>query len=184
MRRLAFLGFFVAALAALALPARGAAEDAPRLVRVVNWPAVQKIEGKVTVDGTIPHATLVTLGDVAVPPVEPKEIGRLIDGGILNAEGFTSVVLSLTGNAGGRGFRSGALGAYLIPDEPEVRRAYEQDSQILFPIEISAPLNATTFRLLASNQARHTLGFPRYRVRLYNTTDKVVNATLYAYLTN
>jgi hypothetical protein len=28
------------------------------------------------------------------------------------------------------------------------------------------------------------LGFPRYRVRLYNTTDKTVSVNLYAYLTH
>lgn len=184
MRRLVLIVFTAAALAALTLPARGAADDAPRPVRVVNWPAVQKIEGKVAVEGPIPHATLVTLGEIAVPPVELGEIGRHIDGGLLRADGFTAVVLSLTGRTGGRGFRSGSLGAYLVPDAEEVNRALEQDSQLLFPIEISAPLNQAASRMLASNQERHTLGFPRYRVRLYNTTDKVVTATLYAYLTN
>jgi hypothetical protein len=184
MRRLVLIASLAAAIAAVTLPARGAADDAPRPVRVMNWPAVQKVEGKVVVDKPVPHATLVTLGEIAVPPIEPGEIGRHIDGGILEADGYTAVVLRLTGRTGGRGFRSGSIGAYLVPDEPEVNRALEQDSQMLFPIEINAPLNQTAFRMLASNQSRHTLGFPRYRVRLYNTTDKVVNATLYAYLTN
>lgn len=185
MRRLVLCAFLVAAIAAFSLPARGAADDnVPRPVRVVNWPAVQKIEGTVAIEGTVSHANLVTLGEIQVPPVEPGELGRLIDGGILKADGYTSVVLSLTGRALGRGFRTGSLGAYLIPDEPEVLRVLEQESQMLFPIEINAPLNPTAMRLLASNQSRHTLGFPRYRVRLYNTTDKAVTATLYAYLTN
>jgi hypothetical protein len=184
MGRLVLIVFLAATIAAITLPARGAAEDAPRPVRVVNWPSVQKIEGSVAIDGTVAHATLVTLGDIIVPPVEPGEIGRLIDGGLIKADGFTSVVLSLTGRTGGRGFRSGSVGAYLVPDEPEVNRVLEQDSQMLFPIEISAPLTPTASRMLASSQSHHTLGFPRYRVRLYNTTDKVVNATLYAYLTN
>jgi hypothetical protein len=170
-------------LALAALPAGGAGEEA-RPVRVVNLPGVQRIEGKVVIDGPVRHGTLVTLADLLVQPVEPGETGRLVDGGLLSADGFTSVVLSLEARAGGRALRSGSIGAYLIPDEAEITRAFEQDAQVLFPLEISAPLTQGTFRLTAAAQARHTLGFPRYRVRLYNTTDKVVNATLYAYLTN
>jgi len=170
-------------LAGAALPARGAGEE-PRLVRVVNFPAVQKVEGKVGVDGPVRHASLVTLGDLVVQPVEPTETGRLVDGGLLTVDGFTSVVLSLEARAGGRALRSGSIGAILIPDEEEITRAFEQDALVLFPLEVTAPLTQGTFRMTAASQARHTLGFPRYRVRLYNTTDKVVNATLYAYLTN
>jgi hypothetical protein len=32
-------------------------------------------------------------------------------------------------------------------------------------------------------QSKAGLGFPRYRVRLYNTTDRTVTVNLYAYLT-
>lgn len=184
MRRPLILIVLVLALTATALPARGAADDAPRPVRVVNWPAIQKIEGKVIVEEPIPHARLVTVEDLVVPPVEPGEVGRLIDGGLVKADGYTAVVLSLSARATGRAVRSGSIGAFLVPDEAEVNRAFEEDRQILFPIEFSAPLTQASNRLLASGQSRHTLGFPRYRLRLYNTTDKTVNATVYAYLTH
>jgi hypothetical protein len=94
------------------------------------------------------------------------------------------VVLSLGAQAGGRALRSGSVGVILIPDEEAITRVFDRDAQVLFPIEITAPLTQGTYRMTASSQSRHTIGFPRYRVRLYNTTDKVVNATLYAYLTN
>jgi hypothetical protein len=55
---------------------------------------------------------------------------------------------------------------------------------VLFPLEIGAPLTQGTYRMTATAQERFTLGFPRYRVRLYNTTDKTVSVNLYAYLTN
>jgi len=180
--------FLFAAILALLLagatrPAGGTGEE-PRPVRVVNFPAVQQVKGQVGIDGTVRHAALVTFADLVVPPVEPSETGRLVDGGILPAEGFTSVVLSLGARAGGRALRSGSVGVILIPDEAEITRTFEQDAQLLFPIEINAPLTQGTYRMTAASQSRQTLGFPRYRVRLYNTTDKVVNATLYAYLTN
>jgi len=170
-------------LAGAGRPAGGAGEE-PRPVRVVNFPAIQQVKGQIGVEGTVRHAALVTLADLVVPPVEPAETGRLIDGGLLQADGFTSVVLSLGARAGGRALRSGSVGVILIPDEEEITRAFEQDAQVLYPIEINAPLTQGAYRMTAAAQSRHTLGFPRYRVRLYNTTDKVVNATLYAYLTN
>lgn len=180
--------FLFAALLALLLagsgrPAGGAGEEV-RPVRVVNFPAVQQVKGQVGIEGTVRHAALVTIDDLVVPPVEPTETGRLVDGGTLPADGFTSVVLSLGARAGGRALRSGSVGAILIPDEEEITRSFEQDAQVLFPLEISAPLTQGSYRMTAAAQSRHTLGFPRYRVRLYNTTDKVVHATLYAYLTN
>ena len=178
-----FAASFALLLAGAALPAGGAGED-PRPVRVVNFPAVQRIEGKVGVDGTVRHASLVTLAELVVQPVEPTETGRLVDGGLLATDGFTSVVLSLEARSAGRALRSGSIGAILIPDEEEITRAFAEDALVLFPLEVSAPLNQGTVRMTAAAQARHTLGFPRYRVRLYNTTDKVVNATLYAYLIN
>ncbi len=36
----------------------------------------------------------------------------------------------------------------------------------------------------ASGQPRYTVAFPRYRVLMYNTTDKTVSASLFAYMTN
>src|SRR5712671_5804264 len=81
-------------------PARGAGDDPVRSVRVINFPTVQRVTGSVSIDGTI-------------PPVEPTETGRLIDGGILQADGFTGLVLSLSGRAGGRALRSGSVGVRL-----------------------------------------------------------------------
>jgi hypothetical protein len=174
---------FVFAVVLLALPAHGAAEEAARPVRVINFPAVQRIQGEVTVPAAIPHAALVSLKDLTVPPVEPSERGRLIDGGLVAAEGYTGIVLSLSGRAAGRALRSGEVGAYLIPDEETVMQAYEEDGLLQFPIEIRAPLTQGTVRMHASQQSRTTLAFPRYRVRLFNTTDKTVNVNLFAYLT-
>jgi len=166
------------------LPARVAAEDAVRSVRVVNLPPVQHVTGTVAIDGTIAHASLVAFKDLSVPPVEPTETGRLIDGGTLQANGFTGLVLSLSARAGGRALRSGNIGVLLIPDEDAIVKAFDEDGQVLFPLDLGAPLTQGSFRLTATAQERFTVGFPRYRVRLYNTSDKTVSVNLFAYLTN
>jgi hypothetical protein len=167
-----------------ALPSRGVAEETGRSVRVVNFPTLQQIAGSITVEGPVRHSSLVTFKDISVPPVEPSETGRLIDAGTLTADGFTTVVLSLSGRAGGRALRSGTVGVLLIPDDEAIVKTFEEDGQVQFPIDLGAPLTQGTYRMTAASQSRYTLGFPRYRLRLYNTTDKVIIVNLYAYLTN
>jgi hypothetical protein len=174
----------VVVVALLFLPVGSrAADEASRPVRVINFPALFKIEGQVQVPQPVPHSALWHMKEVTVPPVEPAETGRLIDGGTIDASGFTTAVLSLSGRASGRALRSGVVGAYLVPDEEAIAKAYDEDAMLQFPIEISAPLQTSTFRLTAMQQSKAGLGFPRYRVRFYNTTDRTVTVNLFAYLT-
>jgi len=165
-------------------PAGRAATQEIQRVFVTNFPDVQWIKGVVSVDGPVRHAMLVSLKEIHVPPVDPKETGRLIDGGVVSTDGFTSVVLSLSGQTQGKVLRSGAVGAILIPEEENITIAFEADGQIQFPLEVNAALASLPFRSFASQQARFTVGFPRYRVRLYNTTEKTATVSLFAYLTN
>jgi len=182
--RLVLAAVLVLLLAALLVPSGGrAADDSSRPVRVMNFPPLYKIEGQVEIPQPVPHSALVKLKELTVPPVEPAETGRLIDGGTIDASGFTTAVLSLSGRASGRALRSGVVGAYLVPEEEAIVKAYEEDALLQFPIEISAPLQTSTSRMTAMQQSKAQLGFPRYRVRLYNTTDRTVTVNLYVYLT-
>jgi hypothetical protein len=181
--RLVLTAVVVLAFVLLLLPAGSrAADESSRPVRVINFPPLFKIEGQVEIPQPVPHSALQRVKDVTVPPVEPAETGRLIDGGTIDASGFTTAVLSLSGRATGV-LRSGVVGAYLVPEEEAITKAYDEDALLQFPIEISAPLQTSTYRLTAMQQSKAGLGFPRYRVRFYNTTDRTVTVTLYAYLT-
>ena len=188
MRSIVPTAVAAAATAALvvlaALPAGRAAASEIQRVLVTNFPAVQKVSGSVDVEGPVRHATLASVRDILVAPVDPKETGRLVDGGVVTMDGFTAVVLSLSGQTTGKVLRSGSVGAILIPEEEAVRTAFEDYGQVQFPLEISAALEPLPTRSFASGQARFEVGFPRYRVRLYNTTEKTATVSLYAYLTN
>ena len=164
-------------------PASGQ-QDEIQAVRVTNFPALQKVAGSVSVEGPVAHATLRRLTDILVPPVDPKEVGRLIDAGVLPMDGFTSAVLSLNGQAKGRVVKSGTVGAILIPDEETVVRAFEEEGQAQFSQELTAPVVAGASRSFSSTPTRQLVAFPRYRVRLYNSSDKTVTVNLFAYLTN
>ena len=158
-------------------------EDVQR-VFITNFPQTQQVTGMVAIDGVVRHATVQHLKDLLVAPVGPKETTRLLPAGTLTTDGFTSVVLSLNGQTKGRALRAGSVGALLIPDEETVTRAFEEEGLFQFPMEIKASSVPGASLYFASEPRRFTVGFPRYRVLLYNTTDKTVNVSLHAYLTN
>jgi hypothetical protein len=153
-------------------------------VVVRNFPELQRVEGSVAVEGPIRHSDLRKLQDVLVSPVGRKETTRLVEGGIIETAGFTSVVLSLSGRGQGKILKPGSVGAILVPDEEAIIHALEEEGQIQFPLEITAPVEPGEARSFASKQIQHTVGFPRYRVLLYNTSDKTATVNLFAYLTN
>src|SRR5262245_50918102 len=136
MKNLAILVLAVAVVVGATPYGRAAAQEIQH-VFVTNFPSLQRIAGTVSVDGPIRHASLVSMHEVRVPPVDPRETGRLIDAGLVSMDGFTSVVISLSGETQGKVVRSGAVGAILIPDEEKITAAFEENGQVQFPLEVS-----------------------------------------------
>ncbi len=160
------------------------AGDAIRRVLVTNFPERQKIEGEVTVRGPIHQTAQVVLKDIVVPPVSPKDTQRLIQAGTIATDGFSFVVLSLDGQIKGEVVRQGSVGAILLPEEESVLRAFEEKGEVHFPLQVTSDSVTSASPYFASDQPRLLVGFPRYRVYLFNTSQKAVSANLYAYLTN
>ena len=151
-------------------------------VFVTNFPSVFNVDGQVALKGPIKTAALASIQDVIVSPVNPKDTLRLIQAGTITTEGFGSMVLSLTGQIKGEIVRTGTVGAILIPDEEPVTRAFDERGVMQFPLEVMAPGVSAASPYFASNQPRYMIGFSRYRVLLYNTTDKTVTVSIFAYL--
>ena len=165
------------------IPSGRALSQEIQRVLVTNVPEVQKILGTVSVDGPVRHGRLQIFPETVVPPVEPSSTRRLIPGGTLAADGFTSVVLSLGGQFRLRNFKPGTIGAILVPEEDPILRAFEEDGKILFPLEVRTTAGSPLDPYFASSQESR-LGFPRYRVFLYNTSDRAATVNLFAYLRN
>ena len=153
-------------------------------VRVRNWPELQTIFGTVEVEGPIAQAELAPFEQVLVTPVRPDQINRLVKAGMLEADGYTSVVLSLAGETSGDELKGGTVGAILLPDTELVTRAFREDGLFLFALEVDAEVSAGDEIYFASEQRLFRLGHPRYQVLLYNTTEKTARVDLYAYLSN
>ncbi len=170
-------------LAFLAPQGRALPQEIQRVL-VTNFPDLQKIGGAVTVDGTVRHGLIQRFPEILVQPVEPSSTRRLVPGGTLVADGFTSVALSLGGQLKLRASRPGTIGALLVPDEEFVLQAFEEDGRLLFPLEVKAESGTSSPPYFASSQGPLPVAFPRYRVFFYNTSDRTAAVSLYAYLTN
>lgn len=154
--------------------------DTAEMVWVTNFPSVTKVEGTVDLAGPIKTAASASLEETLVSPVEREKTTNLVDGGVVDLTGFSGVVLSLAVEAKGELGRTGAVGAILVPEEGVITRAFREDGETLFAMEVEAGLEPGR-SYFASRQPSYTVSFPRYRVYYYNSTDKSVAATLFLY---
>jgi hypothetical protein len=185
MKKSVLIVLAIAAAAAFVLSPPGTAiAQEVRSVLVTNFPKVFNVNGTVTIEGPVKHAKFSALRDVTVSPVNPKDAVRLIQGGIVEGDGFTNMVLGLQGQIKGEVFRPGTVGVFLLPDEESIVRAFEEKGLMQFATEVTAPGVSAASPYFASTALRVPIGFPRYRTYFYNTSDKTVTVNLYAYLTN
>lgn len=151
-------------------------------VWVENFPKVQQIVGAVTLDRPTPHSVLVRLEGMVIPPVALRQSLLLPPTAVLDTSGYTSVVLSFQGEVKTRLLEHGSVGALLVPEEEPLTRAIREKGQVHFPLEVTADLISES--IYFGTQARAALGFPRYRLYLFNNSENNVEANLYVYLTH
>ena len=153
-------------------------------VIVANWPTKWMIDGEVSVKNPVRLSKLVSFEDILVAPVRPTDTTRLIDAGILETDGFPSVVISLHGFVKGDVKQPGEVGVILVPDEPTIQEAFNEQGLVHFSLRAESQGVSSLTPYFASNQPDFNVGFQSYKVLLYNTTDKTVTANVFAYLTN
>lgn len=152
-------------------------------VLVTNFPEVFRVEGEVTVRGPLQQTRAVAFRDVLVPPVSRADTTRLVQAGTLEADGFAWVVLGLAGQVKGEASRPGELGVVLVPDEDVADRALDEQGLLVFPLEAASQPVSGRPPYFAAAPVRLAVGFPRYRVMVYNNTDKSASVNVFAYLT-
>lgn len=130
----------------------------------------------------------VSMGDmvgfrgILVPPVEKSDVTKLIDAGTIDADGFTYIVLNLAGESKETPTRpGGTVGALLVPDVAPFDKVLTHLNVVAVPLEIKASMAAETYPYFWAKQARFDVGFPRYRVLLYNTTGVTATVAVFAY---
>lgn len=166
--------------ALLLVASRAQAGDATLRVEVTNLPEVQQVEGKVSVPEPIPEASLRGYRAL-VAPAAPTAADQVTEAGTLDATGYSRVTLSLAGTLRGTPV-PGAVGLLLVPDVPEILAAWQTDGMLQFAIRVDATIDPANKGLFASASTNVGLGFPRYRIFLFNTTVRAADAHLWAYL--
>ncbi len=153
-------------------------------VNVKNFPETQQIKGSVSVDGTMSHSKYFKKEGLVVPTSRRNEPRELSFAGTVETEGFTSISVSLQGEIRSDSFVPGIIGVLLIPDEEPILRSLREAKRIQFPIESVARLKSGDPTFFDSEQVQQRIAFPRYRIYLYNTLNRSVEANVYLYLSN
>lgn len=160
-------------------------DDKIRKVEVVNLPSTQSISGSVSVNGRLSHSKMERYQGVIAPVLsrnDPRNLQRL---GVLEVDGFTSIIVSLQGESRNNyQFSPGSAGVLLIPEEATILEAFLDKRQPLFAFEVESTFSQANFPYFASKSEKFTVAFPRYGIYLYNSSSSSVEANLYIYLTN
>jgi hypothetical protein len=114
---------------------------------------------------------------ILVAPVPRTEVPNLVDAGVVDCEGFEHLVVNLAIEMKGPVEPGGVVGAVLIPDVFPYDRAYRSLSLLPVAAEISVPIEGGS-AYLAAKQLRVEVGFPRYRVLLWNSGRTAVTAAV------
>ncbi len=132
----------------------------------------------VNVPKPVPHSELVVFRDIAVSSTRGSGCGDMTFAGLVNATGYTSVMLSLAVEP--QSSDGGSVTAYLIPTEKFVSDR-SVAGPILFPL--TAAVDFTGDEKVASSMSfQHQLAFPTYGVYLSNNSDRPVKAQFFVYL--
>ncbi len=182
----------VVALALVSLPLCPPDALAVESVRVTNFPRQVSVRGAVTlaepatVEGTLDATRLVTLRPKVVPPdppsASPDDVHRMTALGRVDADGFTSALISIVGTFDGQRPKEGELTLILLPDVSPVRTAQEDDHVLLLAERVSIPLTEGPGSWIAGAAPRLDLRFPRYRAWFSNTGRQSIRATAYLQL--
>jgi len=155
--------------------------DGPEQVVVTNFPQVQQVSGKVVVSEPIPQSRFDAL-KALVSPAGKSEAGDWTEAGALDTRGFTQVTLSLAGSLQGSA-QAGTVGVVLVPDVPELLNVLRTHGAAPLALRAEATVTTGLAGFFSSETVSLRIGFPRYRVFLYNTTSRTAEAMVYAYLT-
>jgi hypothetical protein len=125
--------------------------------------------------------SLVGVRGVSVSTASRADARSLVDAGTFDAEGYASLVLNLAGQLKGSDATGGEVGAMLIPDVAPFDRAYANMGLLPESIVISVRVSTQTTPYFMAKQKRADVGFPRYRVLLFNETQSPTGMSFFVY---
>jgi hypothetical protein len=125
--------------------------------------------------------SLVGLRGASVPVCSRSDARSLVDAGVFDTDGYTALVMNLAGQMKGADATGGDVGAMLIPDVSPFDRAYANMGLLPASLEISVHASSRASPYFMAKQQRADVGFPRYRVLLFNETNSPVGVSFFVY---
>lgn len=155
-----------------------------RSVYVSNLENPHPIEGRVGIKGTVHHSKFERFPDLTISPAQRHETTQFTEVGTLETDGFTGMTLSVHAQIKDNVFTDGEIGVVLLPEEDSIVRSFQFDGEIHLSLEAKAPAAMSEGSYASGSEANLRVGFPQYRVLLYNTTGRAAAVNVWAYLTN
>jgi hypothetical protein len=126
--------------------------------------------------------SLVGLRNIVVGPVDRSQTSMLIVGGAIDTDGYTNLVVNIAGEIEASNSKAGILGAVLIPDVAPYDYAFKTLGLLPASLEVTTPIEIGQ-KYFISKQVKFDIGFPRYRVVFYNTSDATARLSFFGYRT-
>lgn len=117
--------------------------------------------------------------NISVAGAERNEVSSFTDAGVVSTDGVSGIVVNIVGEMRGRADREGAVGVFLVPDVSPIAAALRTRRILLASLEVAARVTAGESNYFMATQQRFDVGFPRYRVLLYNSTGAAVTASVF-----
>ncbi len=114
---------------------------------------------------------------IVVAPTPRESVPNLVDVGTIDCEGFDHLVFNFALEMKGPVESGGAVGAIVLPEVFPYDRAVRNLQLLPAAAELIIPLEGGSAYLTA-RQLRLDVGFPRYRVLIWNSGRTSVTATL------
>lgn len=122
---------------------------------------------------------IVAFENVSVSGADRNDVSKLTDAGVVSTEGSSAIVVNVVGEMRGRADKEGAVGVLLLPDVAPLGDAFRTKRVLLAALEVSARVSAGESNYFMARQQRFDVGFPRYRLLLYNSTGAAVTASVF-----
>jgi hypothetical protein len=151
--------------------------DGINRVYVTNFPDPMHVDGEVSL-----KQAFIRTDETLVAPARLDEPTQMVRAGTLETQGFRTVVVGLSGEVKGQLASPGRVGAILIPNQETAIQAFEQRGQLIFPLQTTTPDLAAGTQYFGSEITEFTVAFPSYRIYLFNSTEEIVSAEFFAYL--
>ena len=126
---------------------------------------------------------LIGLRGLMIPPIERSETTNLIDAGTIDTDGYTHLTLNLAAELKGHASKRGVIGVILIPDVQPFEKAYRILTWIPTSFDFVVGATPAGSSYLMAEQRTFDVGFPRYRVLLYNSTGTSATVAFFVYRT-